>query len=285
MHNFIPYSNDLERRKKEIIPATFDYVFKTLFKNNPDLLKILIVVIVDELEMKDLEDLIIITDEYTLYGINDNKRISDLVVEIRNSLINIEMNPILYRDVIYKNNSYLTRLKNINEQKLAIQINLDNYNLYNTDKVILKMVMMDKETGITDETFLKNYHVNLDKILEKYYNKEKSNNPEKMCLMLKLKNREELKKVSKGDKIMEKMYEKLSELSEDKKSILLYDKEELDKKCHQEDIDNAVNQAVEKALKEKNLIIKNLLSKDFSIEEISKITNTSVNEIKKLIEK
>ena len=129
--------------------------------------------------------------------------------------------------------------------------------------------------------------------------------------MIKLRKRKELKEISKGDKSMSEVYKKLDELSEDKYLSLLYDREEkreYEYKCMMEDakeeakeegmsqgieqgIKQGIKQGIERGIErgieqgissEKEKIAKNLLSMNMSIEDISKATGLSIDEIKNL---
>ena len=102
-------------------------------------------------------------------------------------------------------------------------------------------------------------------------------------LMLKLRKREELLEVSKGDKSMSEVYKKLDDLSKDKYYALLYDEEEkkaYENKCILED---AIEDSYSSGLNHGVLnIAKNLLKKNMSIEDISDVTGLTIDEINNL---
>ena len=116
-------------------------------------------------------------------------------------------------------------------------------------------------------------------------------------LMLKLRKREELLEVSKGDKDMSEVYKKLDDLSKDKYYALLYDEEEkkaYENKCILED---AIEDAKENGYssgynsgydsgKSDSIsnIAKNMLKKNMSIEDISDVTGLTLEEINNLRE-
>lgn len=113
--------------------------------------------------------------------------------------------------------------------------------------------------------------------------------------MLKLRKREELLEVSKGDKDMSEVYKKLDDLSKDKYYALLYDEEEkkaYENKCILED---AIEDAKENGYssgydsgydsgKSDSIsnIAKNMLKKKMSIEDISDVTGLTIEEINNL---
>ena len=109
--------------------------------------------------------------------------------------------------------------------------------------------------------------------------------------MLKLRKREELLEVSKGDKDMSEVYKKLDDLSKDKYYALLYDEEEkkaYENKCILED---AIEDAKENGYSSGynsgksdgvSNIAKNMLKKNMSIEDISDVTGLTIDEINNL---
>ena len=126
-------------------------------------------------------------------------------------------------------------------------------------------------------------------------------------LMLKLRKREELLEVSKGDKNMSEVYKKLDDLSKDKYYALLYDEEEkkaYENKCILEDAiedakengyssgynsgydsgyDSGYNTRKSDGISnEKINNAKNLLSMNMTLEDISKATCLTIDEIKKI---
>ena len=112
-------------------------------------------------------------------------------------------------------------------------------------------------------------------------------------LMLKLRKREELLEVSKGDKSMSEVYKKLDDLSKDKYYALLYDEEEkkaYENKCILEDaIEDSYSSGYDSGKSdgisnEKINIAKNMLKKNMSIEDISDVTGLTIEEINNLRE-
>ena len=99
--------------------------------------------------------------------------------------------------------------------------------------------------------------------------------------MLKLRKREELLEVSKGDKSMSEVYKKLDDLSKDKYYALLYDEEEkkaYENKCILEDaIEDAKENGYKSGLNDGiSNIAKNLLSMNTLVPMVNitkKITN------------
>ena len=110
-------------------------------------------------------------------------------------------------------------------------------------------------------------------------------------LMLKLRKREELLEVSKGDKDMSEVYKKLDDLSKDKYYALLYDEEEkkaYENKCILEDAiedakENGYSSGYDSGKSDGvSNIAKNMLKKNMSMEDISDVTGLTIDEINNL---
>ena len=202
------------------------------------------------------------------------------------------MNNKYYKYLNRRNNGYLYKIDTITEKKTTIQINFNNFK--SEDGQTIKKYTLKDENGKEEGGIIK-YQVYLENIKEKYYNNDELTKLEKYLLMIKLRKRKELKEISKGDKNMSDVYKKLDELSEDKYLSLLYDREEkreYEYKCMMEDAkeeakEEGMSQGIERGIEqgissEKEKIAKNLLSMNMSIEDISKATGLSIDEIKNL---
>ena len=84
-----------------------------------------------------------------------SKKISDLVVEVKDNVINLEMNNTYYKKLVDRNFEYIAKLKSnligesYNKIRKVIQINFDNFNRYNDDRAVIKFEMRD-EKGIKE---------------------------------------------------------------------------------------------------------------------------------------
>ena len=97
--------------------------------------------------------------------------------------------------------------------------------------------------------------------------------------MFKESNREILKEISKGDKIMDKIYKRLDKLSEDEALSLLYDEKEREEEKKQAEIEYVEEHGLNKGIKQ---TAKNLLLMNMKVEDISKATGLSIEEINNL---
>ena len=156
---------------------------------------------------------------------------------------------------------------------------------------MIYILLKDDEGKEEDEIGLIKYDIYLENIKEKYYNNDKLTKLEKYMLMLKLRKREELLEVSKGDKDMSEVYKKLDDLSKDKYYALLYDEEEkkaYENKCILEDAiedakENGYSSGYDSGKSDGvSNIAKNMLKKNMSIEDISDVTGLTIDEINNL---
>lgn len=168
----------------------------------------------------------------------EKTKIADLIIELDKSVINLEMNKKLYLGLIDKNDRYIYKIKEgltyqgqkEIEFKRIIQINFDNYKLFGEEK-ILKFEMMNKETGIVRSDYVKTsnieiYHVNLKKIKEMYYNKEKLSRLEKELLIMILDDEKSLKDIIKDEDSLKPVVDKIVTLSREEELQGIYIKEE-----------------------------------------------------------
>ena len=198
------------------------------------------------------------------------------------------MNNHYYKKLNKRNDIYLFKIVSLSDKSITIQININNF--WSKDgQVVKRYTLKDDEGKEEDEIGLIKYDIYLENIKEKYYNNDKLTKLEKYMLMLKLRKREELLEVSKGDKSMSEVYKKLDDLSKDKYYALLYDEEEkkaYENKCILEDaIEDSYSSGLNHGVSnEKINIAKNLLKKNMSIEDISDVTGLTIEEINNLRE-
>ena len=139
--------------------------------------------------------------------------------------------------------------------------------------------MFQDSDGNVEDYGLEKYKIDLEYIENKYYNNDELTRREKIFLMFKESNREILKEISKGDKIMDKIYKRLDKLSEDEALSLLYDEKEREEEKRRAEIEYAEEHGLNKGIKQ---TAKNLLSMNMKVEDISKATGLSIEEINNL---
>ena len=226
--------------ERKIIPMIYDEVFKSVLQDKES--EGYLVDIINNVTgiKKDYMkgNIVFKNVELPKNSVGEKGKATDLIVEIKENIINLEMNKNYYEGLYDKNDSYLEKIKEGSitrgqiypRRKKIIQINFDNFKIFD-ERIIIKFEMIDKERGLVRSKYVYNsdveiYHVNLQKIKEKYYNKEKLSRFEKELLMMTLDDERELKDVSKGDKEMEYVAKKISKVSKEEEMQGIYDIEE-----------------------------------------------------------
>ena len=268
---------------------TYDYVFKSVLSENKEYLARILSNILNIDKEYILDNLVYKNTEHTKLSKKDKRKISDLIVEVENMKINLEMNKGYYKSLTHKNNMYIYRLilgsikekeEYIDYDKMIIQVNFDVKWKFR-DKLITKFEMIEKETGKKRCDYIESndpiiYHVNLSKIKDMYYNKDKLNTFERELALMILDNKRELKEVSEGDDVMDKVNEKICKLSDDEILQGIYVKEEMDSWMKKLDL----KYAKEEGKKEANMeTARKLLKKGMEIKDIIDITGITEEQI------
>ena len=268
---------------------TYDYVFKSVLSENKEYLARILSNILNIDKEYILDNLVYKNTEHTKLSKKDKRKISDLIVEVENMKINLEMNKGYYKSLTHKNNMYIYRLilgsikekeEYIDYDKMIIQVNFDVKWKFR-DKLITKFEMIEKETGKKRCDYIESndpiiYHVNLSKIKDMYYNKDKLNTFERELALMILDNKRDLKEVSEGDDVMDKVNEKICKLSDDEILQGIYVKEEMDSWMKKLDL----KYAKEEGKKEANMeTARKLLKKGMEIKDIIDITGITEEQI------
>ena len=268
---------------------TYDYVFKSVLSENKEYLARILSNILNIDKEYILDNLVYKNTEHTKLSKKDKRKISDLIVEVENMKINLEMNKGYYKSLTHKNNMYIYRLilgsikekeEYIDYDKMIIQVNFDVKWKFR-DKLITKFEMIENETGKKRCDYIESndpiiYHVNLSKIKDMYYNKDKLNTFERELALMILDNKRELKEVSEGDDVMDKVNEKICKLSDDEILQGIYVKEEMDSWMKKVDL----KYAKEEGKKEANMeTARKLLKKGMEIKDITDITGITKEQI------
>ena len=276
------YTVNKEKREKEVIPGTFDAVFKAVLTEEKEVLAEIIELVIGIPKEEVIKNGVIINSEYVRENIIETDKKSDLLISIGDNVINLEMDRRFYSGSNKKNNKYIHKIVNHYNPKNTVQICFTSYKegeeLKGEKKSIRKYMFQDSDGNVEDYG-LEKYKIDLEYIENKYYNNDELTRREKIFLMFKESNREKLKEISKGDKIMDKIYKRLDKLSEDEALSLLYDEKEREEEKKQAEIEYAEEHGLNKGIKQ---TAKNLLSMNMTLEDISKATGLTVDEIKNL---
>ena len=278
------YTNNPELRKKEVIPGTFDAVFKAVLTEEKEVLAEIIELVIGIPKEEVIKNGVIINSEYVRENIIETDKKSDLLISIGNNVINLEMDRRYYSGSNKKNNKYIHKIVNHYNPKNTVQICFTSYKegeeLKGEKKSIRKYMFQDSDGNVEDYG-LEKYKIDLEYIENKYYNNDELTRREKIFLMFKESNREKLKEISKGDKIMDKIYKRLDKLSEDEALSLLYDEKEREEEKKQAEIEYAEEHGLNKGIKQ---TAKNMLERNMNIDVVAEITGLSLEEVIKLKE-
>jgi len=278
------YTNNPELRKKEVIPGTFDAVFKAVLTEEKEVLAEIIELVIGIPKEEVIKNGVIINSEYVRENIIETDKKSDLLISIGDNVINLEMDRRYYSGSNKKNNKYIHKIVNHYNPKNTVQICFTSYkegeDLKGEKKSIRKYMFQDSDGNVEDYG-LEKYKIDLEYIENKYYNNDELTRREKIFLMFKESNREILKEISKGDKIMDKIYKRLDKLSEDEALSLLYDEKEREEEKKQAEIEYAEEHGLNKGIKQ---TAKNMLERNMNIDVVAEITGLSLEEVIKLKE-
>ena len=278
------YTNNPELRKKEVIPGTFDAVFKAVLTEEKEVLAEIIELVIGIPKEEVIKNGVIINSEYVRENIIETDKKSDLLISIGDNVINLEMDRRYYLGSNKKNNKYIHKIVNHYNPKNTVQICFTSYKegeeLKGEKKSIRKYMFQDSDGNVEDYG-LEKYKIDLEYIENKYYNNDELTRREKIFLMFKESNREKLKEISKGDKIMDKIYKRLDKLSEDEALSLLYDEKEREEEKRIAEIEYAEEHGLNKGIKQ---TAKNMLERNMNIDVVAEITGLSLEEVIKLKE-
>ncbi len=302
--------------KVKIIPMTYDKMFKSVLtsKEARGYLAGIISDITGLPKNKIEKDMIIKNSEHSINSISEKKKISDLVVEIKDSVINLEMNKYYYDGLIDRNHEYIAKIREslvkegetYSELKKIIQINFDNYNKYKPDdRVIIKFEMRDKEKGVEEGVGIESYHVILPNVKEKYYNEDNKDELVGKLVIMVEERYEELEKLIEKYTELRPVGKKMVEISRDEELQGIYDAEEHARKVRNSIMatelkknffeglnkgkEQGIQQGREEGIKEGrkegiNSTASKMLKKDMEVDLISELTGLSIDEIIKLKE-
>lgn len=281
---------------KKYYTCKYDRPFKEIMlkESNKDILKKLLEHILKE----EIKEITILPTERNNRNLKIKRKTLDVLLKTEDKQIGIELNANIEDYVHPRNMAYIADMyashilvgQEYTEEILILQINL-TYGLGLKDKKgIRRYHIQDKEGN----KFVKNLEiieVNMDSYMDLWYNKnEKGIEENKILVMLGLE-KEDLKILSKNDKVVSKYMDELNKLNEST-MFRRYMTEEEDMRIIQNTrMKSAEKKGIEKGLEqgikdgkaeEKISIAKNLLDLNMSINDISKATGLSVEQIENL---
>ena len=283
------------RRKGEIVPATYDCIFKAIMKKCPKYradLTSRLTGVPKKLILNTYKEM---NTEYVIDNVLEKGKGSDVLFEAKGYVFNFEFNNRKWDGLIERNDAYLGKAKNdlIRRTKSyasmpkVIQININNFYCFLSKENLLEFKSRDKYGIIESDKWGKIY-VNLKLIREKYDRGLNLSKLEKELLILTLIKVDEIEKISKGDVELMEVAKELKKLTKDAYAIGLYDEEEERRLIENSIKIAAKKQGVKQGIKqgasnEKKSIAKNLLKMGIPRESIMQATGLSKNQIRNLV--
>ena len=300
------YLNEIDMLKldneKELIPLSFDSMFKKVFTNDLELLKKFILLQISELIDPDDCTITLLNNELNKDKNKEKKNTLDIYVTVNDNIfVDIEVNTERFKDIEGRNILFLNKLhtlifksgtnyKTINDTKI-IQLNINANELDNkigSDIIVYYGLYTKKQYQDNKYIVLKNieYYRNL------YYNEDANLSESELWLvMLSSKSFIELYNIT--SKIFTKeeqnrVLRSVIEMSLDDFSIHEWEKEKMDKYVELTKLSNAREEGKADGFElgkvdGKNEGIretaKNMLSRNLDIKFISDVTNLRVEEI------
>ena len=279
------------RRKGEIVPATYDCIFKAIMKKCPKYradLTSRLTGIPKKLILNTYKEM---NTEYVIDNVLEKGKVSDVLFEVKGYVFNFEFNNRKWDGLIERNDTYLGKAKNdlIRRAKSyaslpkVIQININNFYCFLNKENLLEFKSRDKYGIIESDKWGKIY-VNLKLIREKYDRGLKLSKLEKELLILTLRKVDEIEKIAKGDEELMEVAKELKKLTNDAYTIGLYDEEEERRLIENSIKITAKKQGIKQgASNEKKSIAKSMLAKKMDIPLISELTGLSKKQIARLM--
>ena len=297
----------------------YDRAFKEVMlkESNKDLLK----VVLEKVLNTTIKDIEYKPTERLTGNVNVRGKRLDLLAITNVGLIDIEINGYIekysrVRNMSYISNEYAsyTRVGNMYEENINfIQINF-SYGLSSKNKFIPIMKTKQEEYMIQNENnekYVKNFkiiEVNMDYYLKIWYSKNEKEIEENSPIIMLGLEKEELEKLSKKDKVANKFMEELNKINKDYVFREYMTKEEDDEKmlntlvsrAKKEGIEQGLEQGIEKGLQQgieqgiergleqgieqnKKEFINKLISKNYTIKQISELLDMKEDEIEKIL--
>ena len=282
------------KESTKLMQATYDCIFKAVMldPSTREYLKQLIHYVTN-IPLRYLDNMTVQNVEHIVDNKKDKKMKSDIIVSVGNKKINVEMNREYYKGLFIRNSGYLHKIgsglykedEDYIDVGEVIQINFDKFHHFGKNKEIYEFIYKEVETGEVLEEMSKIYHVDMEFIHEKCYNKPVVNLSrfQRECLLLMAKTKEEAIKLAGDDNVMKKVSDKLIDLSRDEEILGLYDAEVEAEKIRRTQIKGAKMEGLAEGLAQKNIeIAKRMLAENIDEELIAKITELSIDEINAL---
>ena len=295
------------RRKGEIVPATYDCIYKAIMRNCPKYRADTTSKLTSVSKKLILNTYKEMNVEYIIDNVLEKGKVSDVLFEVKGYVFNFEFNNRKWDGLIERNDAYLGKLKNDliriakNYASLpkVIQININNFYCFLSKENLSEFKSRDKY-GIVESDKWGKIYVNLKLIRAKYDRGLELTKLEKELVILTLTKIDEIDKLAEGDEELMEVANELKRLTNDAYTIGLYDEEEERRRIEnsikitakaqglKQGLKQGVKQGVKQGIKqgasnEKKSIAKNLLKDGLPIPKVCEYTGLSKNQITMLM--
>ncbi len=286
-------------KEEYFIPLTNEYMFKKVFKENPDILKKILICILKLNMNPEQSELIFLNEELPIIKRKEHKKTVNILVAINGKkIIDIEINTDKYSYIKERNTLYIEKIITMEIEKNTSYEKKKDYHFYqlNLNKGygnFFKDKYFTYKEKNTNEVLTPNIEI-IYKSLDYYYNiynskNELINNEILWLSLMNSKNFKELEHIAKlllTAKEHQKLMKSVKEGCREKVNIANWESEKMEalvrKKIEEEHQKyEREKQEQEKKIKE---IIKELIKLNFSYKEISSITKKPIQEIEKIKE-
>ena len=197
MSNILSTVSPNEKRDTDkLMNSMFDPIFKSIVQNPNfrSLLSLIISYVTVYSPGYVYENLIFANTELSIENYKERKKITDIIVKVEGTIINIEANKSAKASMVAKNNLYHHKIAydrylsgSTVDNSEVFQLNFNVINRFD-DRLFIEFSMKDDTGKFTDEENFKRIHINMVKPLEKYYNigKESLTKLEKIILVKKV---------------------------------------------------------------------------------------------------
>ena len=277
-----------------IIPLIYDVIIRNILKQNKDLL-VLIINNVLETEYKK-ENIYLKDVKLVKRNRKEKQRECDILVEIKDKVINIEINKYNTKSLDDKNMSYVGKLLESYYESEVVQININDFDIYGYNEEIYVSSMVEEKHNIKRTKKIKIYDINIDSFKEKCYTNSRRYDKDFVLFMqiIKLDSKKKIESKIKNSKLLWEVYEMQDKLSREDFVLERFPDDlfnEMEKKELRQKAEDSIKEGFKEGMKEgmkegietnKKEIVINLLKKNFSYKEIEDIVNISEEKIKQI---
>ncbi len=289
-------SYDIAKQEFFRIPIVSDVMFNTMI-NNSERIKYAAYIISLALNIsfdEVMSSISVVNNKVDHDKISDPMKTVDFLCKVNGEYVGIEMNnydskEALERNLSYAFDTFKRESKSGDERynfKRIVQININNF-VFEGTKDTVEQYFIKNQRNIPLTNKIEIIYIYLPKIREKYYNKGELSSLERFMLVASDNNEEVSRELCGDDKIMKEYLDDSLVISKDEATANLYSAERRDAAIKAELIersyDNGRDEGIEIGIQKRNEeIAKSMVKDNVDLEVISKYTNLTIDEIKKL---